>query len=73
MSKQAPRGRRPGFKWDDSVLKRAAKTRRRKCTVDGVKIYPSVIALIAALGNGKKGYKSPTFKYVGQIDLRKNK
>lgn len=36
----------------------------KPCTVDGVTIYPSKMALIAALGCGKLGSRSPTFQFV---------
>lgn len=49
-------------------MKELAKNRPppkgRDCTVDGVSIYPSVKALIRALGRGKNGVKSPNFRYL---------
>lgn len=36
----------------------------RSCTVDGVRIYDSVAALIRELGAGKNGVKSPNFRYL---------
>ena len=36
----------------------------KRCTIDGVTVYPSVTALIEVLGKGKKGLNSPTFRYV---------
>ena len=36
------------------------------CTTDGVTIYPSLTALVQALGQGKNGRRSPTFRYVEQ-------
>ena len=36
----------------------------RACTVDGIVVYPSVSALVAAVGSGKSGSRSPTFKFV---------
>jgi hypothetical protein len=35
----------------------------KPCTVDGITIYPTVIALIAALGQGKGGRRSPHFRH----------
>lgn len=54
--------------WDDPAWRAAtiAKmqgTRSKKCTVDGVTIYPSRKALKAALGS-KNGVNSPHFRYV---------
>lgn len=37
---------------------------RKPCTVDGFTIYPSAGALKAALGQGRYGSRSPTFRYV---------
>jgi hypothetical protein len=34
------------------------------CTVDGETIYESQTALVKALGHGKKGRRSPNFRYV---------
>ena len=36
----------------------------KPCTVDGVTIYNSLSELIAALGQGKEGRRSPTFRYI---------
>jgi hypothetical protein len=36
----------------------------RACTVDGITIYPSVKAMVAALGSGKNSRRSPNFRYV---------
>lgn len=36
----------------------------RACTVDGIVVYPSVSALVAAVGSGKSGSRSPHFRYV---------
>jgi hypothetical protein len=38
--------------------------RRKPCTIDGIQIYPSKQALVAALGNGKMGFKHPNFTYL---------
>lgn len=35
-----------------------------RCTIDGVKIYDSVAALIAELGRGKNGKGSPNFRHI---------
>lgn len=37
---------------------------QKPCTVDGIKIYPSVSALVAELGHGKNGVKSPNMRFV---------
>lgn len=36
----------------------------KPCTADGITIYPSVVALRAALGQGKSGTASPNFRFV---------
>lgn len=36
----------------------------KPCTIDGVKIYPTVVSLIAERGQGKNGLKHPNFKYI---------
>jgi hypothetical protein len=36
----------------------------KRCTVDGVRIFDSVIELRQTLGQGKTGTRSPTFRYV---------
>lgn len=41
-----------------------APTNAKKCTVDGITIYPSRAALTRALGQGKQGGRSPNFRYV---------
>lgn len=38
--------------------------RFKPCTVDGLTVFESLSALIAALGHGKRGYRSPHFRYV---------
>jgi len=38
--------------------------RSKPCTVDGVNIYPSRLALIDALGQGNDGARSANFRYV---------
>ena len=40
------------------------KHHSKSCTVDGVTIYPSRLALIAALGKGRRGSRSPSFRYI---------
>jgi hypothetical protein len=47
-----------------AVLEKIAAKNRKPCTVDGIVIYPSRSALIAALGRTLKGSLSPTFRYV---------
>lgn len=37
---------------------------QKQCTIDGIKIYPSVSALVAELGHGKNGVKSPNLRFV---------
>lgn len=57
-------GRKAGYTWEEESIIKRSKARQRPCTVDGKTIYPSVLALIAALGNGRAGYKHPNFKYM---------
>jgi hypothetical protein len=40
------------------------KARSKPCTIDGISIYPSLIALIAERGQGKRGMRHPDFRYV---------
>lgn len=42
----------------------SAKKLQKPCTVDGVIIYPSVRDLVLALGHGKTGVKSPSFRFI---------
>jgi hypothetical protein len=44
------------------ALKAARKC--KPCTVDNITIYPSLKALVAALGQGYKGKKHPDFHYI---------
>jgi hypothetical protein len=37
---------------------------QKRCTVDGLTIYPSVAALTKALGYGKNGIRSPNLKFL---------
>lgn len=37
---------------------------QKKCTIDGIVIYPSVSEFVKALGNGKKGIKHPDFRFL---------
>jgi hypothetical protein len=51
-----------------SKMKNAASKRWEKiskpCTVDGITIYRCLKDLLAALGQGKNGYKSPHFRFL---------
>lgn len=42
----------------------SVEAKRKPCTVDGFTIYPSRKALVDALGAGKFGFRSPTFRYL---------
>lgn len=42
----------------------SAKKLQKQCTIDGVTIYPSVRDLVLALGHGKTGVKSPSFRFI---------
>lgn len=42
----------------------SARAKSKPCTIDGVTIYPSVVSLIAANGQGKSGLRHPNFRYV---------
>ena len=41
-----------------------SNAKSKPCTVDGVKIYKNKTALRNALGQGRSGAKSPTFRFV---------
>jgi hypothetical protein len=36
----------------------------KKCTTDGITIFPSLKSLVKSLGQGKKGHKHPNFRYL---------
>lgn len=36
----------------------------KRCTVDGINIYPSLKALVEELGWGRNGARSPNFRYI---------
>jgi hypothetical protein len=58
-------GRASAARWDDPAFaERHLKIVRKPCTVDGITIYPSCTALAAALGYGKNGTRSPSFRYI---------
>jgi|SRR5579859_3707581 len=42
----------------------ASKKLQKRCTVDGENIYPSVRDLVAALGHGKNGARSPSLRFI---------
>ena len=54
--------------WSDDHKKRigqiAKETNSKRCTVDGVTIYPSLKALIEDLGQGKSGKRNPNLRYL---------
>ena len=67
--KEAIRQGRIGKKHSEEAKQNMRKPRdmsvnNRACTVDGITIYPSVKAMVAALGSGKNSRRSPTFRYV---------
>lgn len=43
-----------------------SKALSRPCTVDGITIYPSRLALSKALGRGKAGDRHPNFRFVDE-------
>lgn len=45
-------------------IEKTARTKRRRCTVDGVQFFNSRKELIEALGQGSSGSRSPNFQYV---------
>lgn len=60
-------GRASAARWQDPAFaERHRNMVRKPCTVDGVKIYPSRQHLIAELGCGKKGSRSPNFRYISK-------
>lgn len=67
--KESIRQARLGKKHSEEAKQNMRKPRdmsvnNRACTVDGITIYPSVKAMVAALGSGKNSRRSPTFTYV---------
>lgn len=40
-----------------------SESRKEPCTVDGIWVFPSRTALIAVLGKGKHGLRSPNFRF----------
>lgn len=48
----------------DETRQKMSMVRGWPCTVDGITIYPSRRALQKSLGRGKRGLKSPNFRYV---------
>ena len=53
-----------GQKFSDEHRKSIGIVKRKPCTVDGVTIYASRGDLVAELGTGKLGERSPAFRYV---------
>lgn len=53
-----------GKKMSPTHKANSAKAKSKPCTIDGVLIFPSVVALIAVFGQGKNGLRHPNFKYV---------
>lgn len=53
--------------WSDAqrkdLVSRQAKSRSRRCTIDGITIFESRLALIQALGQSNKGSRSPNFRH----------
>lgn len=49
---------------DPQMRKKMAVGHQRACTVDGLRIFPSVTAMIQELGQGKNGTRSPFFRFV---------
>jgi hypothetical protein len=43
---------------------RVGKAKKKACTLDGITIYASVSDLIQEHGQGVRGYRSPSFRYV---------
>lgn len=60
-------GKASSARWNDPAFaERHRSARQKPCTIDGVNIYPSVSALIAALGAGKNGSRSPNFRHINK-------
>jgi hypothetical protein len=55
---------RMGFKMTDAHKRNSGLAKSKPCTIDGVEIFPTVVALIKAKGQGKLGLKHPDFRYV---------
>lgn len=63
VREKGARARKASKKWR-SHIESLNVAKRKPCTVDGITIYESRAALIAALGKGRNGMRSPTFRYV---------
>jgi hypothetical protein len=48
----------------DETRRRNSAASSKPCTLDGIKIYPSVGALVAELGSGKTGSRSPNLRFL---------
>lgn len=57
---------RRGMKFSEEHKAASGKAKQKSCTVDGIIIYPSRGALVAALGTGKHGERSPSFRFIGE-------
>lgn len=53
-----------GKKRSEADCKAISARVSKPCTVDGITIYPSLGALIKALGGGKAGRKHPNLRYI---------
>jgi hypothetical protein len=49
------------------IAAKISKGNSNPCTVDGITIYPSLKALVAALGSGKTGRKHPNFRFTERV------
>lgn len=63
------RNSRIGMKHSEEAKANMRKTKdmrknMRACTIDGINTYQSVSQMVKALGSGKKGSRSPNFRYL---------
>ena len=63
------RNSRIGMKHSEEARANMRKTKdmrknMRACTIDGINTYQSVSQMVKALGSGKKGSRSPNFRYL---------
>jgi hypothetical protein len=55
---------RAGRKISDAHRQNISAGKKKPCTIDGITIYASVKDLVAALGTGKTGVRSTTFRII---------
>ena len=51
---------------DPEFRKRRSEAKKEPCTIDGIRIFESRTDLIRALGKGKNGLRSPSFRFINE-------